>query len=309
MENNLLTLVYPLYKPSKGELKNIKTILELKNNFDILLLSDNPEINNELETYFTGMDIAIVSSNRNIGKFEVVNSAVKNGFVKTKWFKVCDPDDLILVKNIEKFNKKFSKVKSSPLIRMIPSKNISTGYNNEQLNSGSVKNAGIKNRYLFSLVNENTIHPTEDLYHFPHNLPNQTKSSDVLFSMASYEKGKPKIARFKKSFYYYQKHNGISNPENPDPSLRNIIELETFLDFMIENNHKNKMRAPSFFDFKWAHTYLINQDIPQEESVKILNSIFNKLKICAKENKKWKIKWDDDSKNKFIKMLEDKEKI
>lgn len=305
----ILTLVYPLYSPTDIELDNIEHVIEsIGNKVEVVILSDNPKFNSSFKDRFNKKKCVFVENKNNKGKYQLIKDAVDQGIIKTKWFKVCDPDDYILFKNIKKFNKKFKNIKKDFLIRFIPSKNIQPGeYKSSEINNNKF-NKLITKKYMSSVVNENTVLLTKDLLNFKLEAFNQTKSSDVLFSLSSSVRDDYKVKNFNKSFYIYNKHNGISNTNNQSMEMFN--QLLSFLDIMIKYNKQNKMKAPSFFDYKWAHNSLLLMNIDIEEKEKLAKLVFDKLKICAKDNKNWKVNWNKKERKLYTeKMLRNNKRI
>ncbi len=291
--SKILTLVYPINSYVEDEINNIKYISSFaKGNFDILILSDNPEINERLTYSLKDEELFIIPSEGNKGKFKLIKDAIDNNSVKTKWFKVCDPDDIVLPQNITKFNENFKNHKKESIIRFYPSINIDKNTNLNDLVNGNNK-IEIKKKYMLSLVNENTIHPTIHIKNCNLELPNQSKSSDILLTLCSYIGNKPKVVNFKHSFYYYKRLNGLSNPLSIQNDIGKFEELLTFLDVMIENKKHNKLKQPSYYDYRWAHNFLVSSNLSNEDKIEKAKTVFDKLKICAKQNWKWKVKWNE----------------
>lgn len=289
-----LTLIFPIFNSNDEEIKKIKNYSEqISYYFDVIVASDSKKMN-KYKTLFK--EKFFVEADLNRGKFNLIKNIVKER-VKTPFYKVVDPDDFIDVNYLIKFNKKISKLSDNTIIRFFES------------NFFYKEGEKIKKRIIASYVNENTIWPTKHMLNTKLDAP-ISKSSDVLLSMVSFLSNDFKIKNYIKNFYIYKRSNGISSTNKDlDTTLKYIEELNLFLDIMIDNNEKNIMRSPSFFDYKWAHNSLINIDIPFSTKEKILNKIFDKLKICAKDNKKWKIKWNDKDKVILMRELKNGNKI
>ncbi len=91
MKENGITLILTLYNPTIKQIEYWKKVKEelSRINKEIYFLNDNPSLKyNDENEYF-------VNNKVNKGKFRTVYDFVKTGRIKTKHFKVCDPDDKI----------------------------------------------------------------------------------------------------------------------------------------------------------------------------------------------------------------------
>lgn len=294
----ILTLIFPLYKPTELEIENIiYTNKKIMNEVDILVLSDNEDIDKKYYSIFENEKIKYIKSQGNIGKYQVVKNAVDNNLVKTKWFKICDSDDIVKLKSISNFNKRFSRFRKDKVIRFYPSLNIKPGsWSTKEVNE-NIDKIKIKKRRMFSIVNENTIHPTSHLKKSPIIAPNQTKSSDVLFSLASCINRKLRVKNWNDSFYIYNKHSGISSQDTFNETM--FMQLISFLEIMKDYEEQNNMKAPSYFDYRWAHNNIIKSEWSIEDKIEKMRYIFDLLSVAAKDNWNWNAKWDEESWEKF----------
>lgn len=305
---SILSLVYPIHNITQLELNNIVfTNNSLRRHVEIICVIDNPLISKKIIKIFNEYNINYYINDKNIGKYQTIKNAADNGYIKTKWFKVCDPDDIILIKKIKKFKEK-RKFKNANIIRFFPSILIKPGeWNSEEINKG-MHSEKIWTRKISSVVNENTVHLTKDLIDFDLKAHNQTKSSDVLLALSGFTSRKAKIVNYKKSFYLYNYHNGIISG-NKSFNKDMVEQLISFLKIMEKYNDINKMKAPSFFDFKWAFNKITNSDLEFSEKEKYVKQIFYLLKIVSRDNINWKSKWDDKTYNKYIEILKKGEEI
>lgn len=100
MENKNITLIITLYKPREFEINYwSKFYDDFRHELQIHFIWDGepsfsiPNSNNE--------DVFI--NKKNQGKFRTIYNHIKNGHVKTPYFKVVDPDDFISMKSLKEF--------------------------------------------------------------------------------------------------------------------------------------------------------------------------------------------------------------
>ncbi len=300
-ENSVITLVFPIYEVKEIEINNINYLCDkLPKKAEILVLSDNPNINIDLFKKINRKAL-VIPSYVNKGKYQVIKD---NAFIlKTPFVKICDPDDIILIDKLKEFtlrNENYT-FDNAPFIRFKPTLNIEQGeWEIEDVNNNREI---IRERSFDSVVNENSVIPSADLVNFELDAHNQTKSSDVLISLSHFSKDVINVIDYNGSFYVYNFRKGITgNVKNKNLNMYN--QLITFLDIMIQYNEKNKMLSPSFFDYKWAHNFILNTDIDIDDKIKKISTVFDKLKICAKQNEDWKVNWTQDELKTYIEMLE-----
>lgn len=310
--NKILTLIYPIYEYKEFEIDNI---LYISNNLrvsgcDILVLSDNPEINNQLSNKLSNSDnITFIPSEKNLGKYQVIKN--HSNLLKSHWFKVVDPDDIILLNELENFIKEFSTFDFNEIIPFIilgPTINLNSGnYSASLVNDYDRTDFRTRTFAKNVVVNENSIIPTNSLNEFNLDIPNQTKSSDVLLSLSHFSRNDPATLQFGPTFYVYNYRNGITGLNKYNQKLFN--EFLNFLNIMSNYKNVNKMSAPSRFDYLWAHNMVIESPYDIERKINIMKNVIELLKISGVDNWSKKLDCNNDEINKFFEMMEKGEKI
>lgn len=294
MDKKILTLIVTLYDPTSLEIDNWLYIAELFNKsevVEILFLNDNPNRDKELSEAFKNFNY--VKANVNKGKFKLVKDAIDSGLVQSNYVKICDPDDLILIEELQIFVDRLSKLKDrTPFVRFEYSVTIFPDdwdvKNQDKLNTFK------KLRKMSSLVNENSVIPTEDILNAPFNPRNQTKSSDVLFSLSSSINKQRDIVLMNPSFYIYNLHKGISNEisdanktRTKFKNQREIHELFNFVKLTLDYKIQSDLETPSFYDYRWLHNKLIQNKNFLLRRILVSNNFFRMMKKADKGSKAW----------------------
>lgn len=313
--NKLLTLIYTLYDFNEHEVLNIvKLNHEIKDNskIDLFVLSDNPLINDDLAKLLGKEKINLIPSERNLGKYQMVKNFIDSEIVTSPWVKMCDPDDILLYDELNSFVSYLSNIHQAiseesriPFIRFSKVNRIDSGDHDFDFindNKHFLSTAKFKPSVV---VNENSVIPTKDLRDFDLFVEGQTKSSDVLFSLSHFVKEKPNIVEYEKSFYVYNYRNGITGAKTFNKDM--FEQFVKFLKIMIEYKEFNKMSAPSKFDYIWACNYLSISGYDLDKKIKLLEEVFDLLKLSAVDKWSRKAKWNSMSNKKYIKLLDAKE--
>lgn len=314
MKKNI-TLIYTVYDFNKHEIQNIfklnNRVMNLEG-IDIFVLSDNPEINNELGQMLAKENIKFIENQFNSGKYQLVKNFIDSGLVESPWVKMCDPDDIILYDELIEFNDYLGKLKETidgdfPFIRFQKVKRLESGKHDiDEINNN--KDKLIFGNFNFPIVvNENSVIPTMDLINFDLVAYNQTKSSDVLFSLSHFRKDELNVIEHDESFYVYNFRNGITGTKDFSESM--FKQFISFLSIMSKFKEVNKMSAPSKFDYTWAHNSLIMSDYSVKKKVALMKQVFELLNISSVDGWSNKLCWDSEEINKYLEMLKDGEKF
>lgn len=308
---NELSLIYTVHKFNKNEISNIIYIQrKLQNMVNLVVLSDNKDINSKIYNAINGTGISFVPSNGNVGKYQLVKNYLKNTKNQTKWIKMVDPDDYILVDNLKDFIEflRSNKFSGEELFFLNPAKRVQSGeWDIKKINDEAMK---IEEKELPSntFVNENTVLPWKSISDFKLDAYGQTKSSDVLFSLSYfYGEFQTNVVTYNKTFYIYNFRNGITSTSVYDKDMFN--EFINFLKIMIKYRDKNPMPIPSMFDYYWAHNVLCESELDSIEREKEMNNVFNLLKESSNLRKIKASSWDDIEFNNLRSKLAAKEKL
>lgn len=296
-----LTLAITIYDLSVNEINNwffIATKIKEIPDVHLIFLNDNPDRDLEYSELFKEFDY--VKCKENKGKYQLAKDAVDQNLIKGRWVKFCDPDDFILINRLNAFVKvlnKFDESDETPLIKFEYSRIIYPSETWDITDQEHIFGMSMLRRFP-SLINYNTVIPTETLKNFPLEAKNQTKSSDVLFSLSWDQSEDKSITYINIPFYVYNYLNGVSGYNKKEQTKlrrvkndRMIMELFTFLDIMNLYRESNNLLTPSFFDYKWLHNNLINKRVSLIKRIFYTRKAFKKLKKVAKNNKIWKVKW------------------
>lgn len=263
---------------------------DVNNKIQYIILNDNPEKDEEYKNLFINFEYK--SFGKNLGKYQLVKTAADKGLIKGRWAKFCDPDDIILVDSLLEFAERAELLKDNPVIRLQYSRTIFSGdwSAREQKSLEIISSL----RSTISLVNENSVIPVQDIIDFDLEAYNQTKSSDVLFALASSIKNTP-VTVLKKPFYIYNFHKGISNEDKKnivkDKNVKFHKELITFLKIMDKYKNQSTLKTPSWYDYKWAHNSILLKKKNYFWRVFYLSKVYSLLKKCSKDNINWGVRW------------------
>lgn len=300
----ILTLIYTIYSFDKEEIKNLNfTYRNLdKKNIDVIVACDNPKINEILERSID-QDIIFSPARRNKGKFQRVKDLVDNNNVNSKFIKVVDPDDIIIIKNLNTVIDKLKLIQGPlPIVKMNPSLEYR---GNSNIESAEIINNSFDNfhfirekRKINSMVNWTTIFPTENLVNNKIKALYQTKSSDILMSLTS-NLHDVKIIELEDNFYLYNYKNGLSGANSSTEMYKQML---TFFKILEENDSINFTTSPNKFDFLWCAENLRNSGKPPDEIKKELKIIYKILIKIGKDGWATENGWNQEEVEKLLRQ-------
>lgn len=228
----IITLVYMLYNPTDNELNRLSMLIksERDEKIKILVLSDNPNLN---ENFLDSLpdqkeyQYTFVSCKNNKRK----NRQLFDNFnkIKSKFFKICDPDDFI---DMKKLNSQLDEINSHNANALILHK------------QNSIKQIG-KLRFKYKhhkerSHNSNSIYPTKLFVKYPNHRDFLLWSDDFL-GFWSIVNG-AEIVKSSADFYINVRHNGVSTTKKHHEDDSFFLDTMTFLkesEKIIRNDNKN----------------------------------------------------------------------
>lgn len=311
----IISLIYPIYDFKAHEIKNILFLAE-KLSFiyiDLIVLSDNPSINSLLNQSFNRIDnITFVPSEVNVGKYQLIKNYMSS--VNSHWVKIVDPDDIILVNELHNFvefiiSNGIHKGSYIPFIVLGPTNNVLPD-EHLSIDINYSKRSIIRER-IFSkktMVNENSVIPTNSIRSFSLVAYNQTKSSDVLLSLSYFINHDIfDYVQYGPTFYVYNYRKGLTGTNEFNENMFN--QFLNFLKIMKDFKNKNNMTAPSKFDYLWAHNSMVMSNYSKSKKLKIMNDVIKLLNDSGTD--KWSQEIREDSKEilEYRRMILNNEKI
>lgn len=288
-----LTLIYTINTFNSQEIENINYLFKKINGIDLELIvaSDNPKINEKLNK-FLDFGIMFVPANVNLGKFSLVKKIINN-FVDSLYFKIVDPDDIILIEPLSMMIDFINALNWLPIIKMNPA--LEYMGNKRELIAKEINE--LNNIFFektfrpkFSMVNWGVIIPTRNFKLNKINTTNQTKSSDILIALTDKRIGDMDIIETDINFYLYNYRNGISSDYY---SKKMIEQMFSFLEILEKNNHLNFTTSPNIYDFIWLLNSYRESDLDEIEIIDNLHIAFNMLKKIGKDEWCKHTKWDE----------------
>lgn len=248
-----LTLIYTLHNPTDDDLEKIsQVIFSNREDFvDIVVISDNPELNEffsknlpDRKRFKFKFVPCKVNKRKNRQIFDNLNT------VKTKFFKICDPDDRI---DIRKLNQQLILLEKYPDNSLILHKQ-----NSERT---LLKLKLRYKHYKERSHNSNTIYPTNIFKGYPQHKDFLIWSDDFIGFWAlvnGCEAIKSKI-----DFYINIRHNGISTTKSNHESNQFYYDSITFIEESIKLVGNNKEKLLKFKHItgkpnKWFFKEIIN---------------------------------------------------
>ncbi len=292
--NKILTIALTIYKPEIEWLRNyffsFKKINDKykgkENPFQFLIISDNPELTEDIEkeiineiSNISNLEYVPCSENKlRVGQF--VESLDK---VEGKFVKLADPDDFLDPEETIRFvNEVLVKAPSNSLIIN------SYRTTSDDINEFNFNDLNTKKFYKNKSYNPNSTYPTEIFKKCKWNFRMLIWSDDLLgFILLS--KG-AKVLKAKKYYFYINKrHAGVSVTKTEHQSMMYYNDSITLLEKAIEVSEKenisikkfNKITSkPSIWFFsRVAEDLNLNSTLSRQDKIDKLNYI---LKIAKK---------------------------
>lgn len=303
----VITLIFTIYDYKISEIENINYIWGKLDNklINLIVASDNPDINKLLDSSLHN-DIKCVPSLKNVGKFMLVKNVVES-FVKTPFFKVVDPDDIILVDPLIKVATKIKKINRNFIIKMNPAleyKGELLNLDSKMINESDSVVFEKNYRDKFSMVNWGVILPTSNLIRNKIIAYNQTKSSDILMSLSDSYISPKNIVEISDNFYLYNYKKGLTKSRYNENLFNQMIN---FLDILDENNEINFTTSPNFYDFQWSVEFLSRSNLNTDVILSYLKDILTILNRIGKDKWSKETVWDKKLVKKIKKALKGKE--
>ncbi len=281
-----LTLLITLYKPTDTEKKYwFSFYLKNRKKIKIFFLVDGTKI--EFNKKISEDDIFIGKVNK--GKFRMVYDFIKDGNVTTPYFKIVDPDDYIYLNNIkDKYFGTGNDILFHPIFR---GKEINKNHNIKI----KYKLLTTRKKYWTSnFGNSYTIYPTkfiedDKIFNKDWEVPIH---DDQVLGFLCLGNG-AETSRFKKTFYYYNEFNGVTNSNNINTMLE---KASITFDILSRINKKTNIERYSDwpFNYKWYKDKIeafikSNKEVNKEKLYKKLDylkaiNIYEHLDKKIKEN-------------------------
>lgn len=256
---NNLTLIYTVYEPTKKEIKTIEK--NIKNNQNIKVLVDG----NKNIKFNDSVNNNIIYFEENKGKFKMVYDFIKSGGIETEYFKIVDPDDIIIFKNLpSNIESGFDIVKFPQVVKVrkeIRKWGLSETWPNH---STILSTKSILNDHIYDGRRINT-------------------SDDQLLGLLAFQNTK-KTLIINNEFYLYNMWAGVTNISNFKNEFRNVIETIEYVSHIINDlKYKNILWPKNTEHQMKRYNKYINQFAEDKEVLKMKNEYLLNIENIRKK--------------------------
>lgn len=207
-----ITLILTIYKQSLIEIDRwLRIFSDLKNlnldDIDLLIVTDNPDLQSYYYDRAAFYNFEILNFGKNYKRVGLIKKIVDEEIVKSKYIKLCDPDDHF---DIKQFKKTLTEIKkNNDLFINISSVRINKNYlRTSELNFFS--NSNLESYMWSHPVNFNSMYITEDIKKYEINTSFNLLDDVFLFSLSLNSGRKIKYLKTE-NFYIWSQENGESN--------------------------------------------------------------------------------------------------
>lgn len=246
-------------------------------------LIDNPNLKLKLES-ISRKDLFF--NEVNCGKFLTILQHVKSGHVKTKYFKVCDPDDFLSIHSLMKIN--LPKTSSELIINM-PLLYTDLKFKKKPTNKELKEIKKRKKKYKYNFGNPFTILPTKSIMRFTEqNIQRVDSEDDQLLGIIALNQG-AKYWEINSNFYIYLRNNGQTVLKNFPIQIKEALRTYVYIEkFNNVSNYEIKMLYTSMYKhFIWKRSKFEDEirELNEKENATYSNLIEIIKSKISNENK------------------------